>query len=150
MVGAFAGFAMILAIDLSLASFKGRRNRWRFPAGALAGAICLAWALASHIQLHYSGNQRLVVMEHAAVEGAIWGLGMGAGAVWILSSVRQTWLKLFSTCVVCGLLLALSDLIWKGLDVNVPFFIVFISGMVMPLFLIGSALIGTLQTRKDG
>jgi hypothetical protein len=150
MVGAFAGFAMILAIDLSLASFKGGRNKWRFPAGALAGSVCLAWALAFHIQLHYSGNQRLVAMENAALEGAIWGLGAGAGAVWTLISVRHIWLKFFITCVVSGLLLALSDLFWKGLDVSVPFSVVFISGMVLPLFLIGSALIGKPQTRKDG
>ena len=149
-VGAVAGFAMILAIDLSLASFKGKRKIWRFPAGALAGAVCLAWALAYHIQLHYAGNQRLAVMGNAAIEGAIWGLGMGAGAVWLLISVRQIWLKLLSTCIVCGLILAVSNLFWNGLDVNAPFSVVFISGMAMPLFLIGSALLGKSQARKDG
>ena len=150
MVGALAGFAMILAIDLSLASFKGRRSRWRLPAGALAGAVCLAWALAFHIQLHYSGNQRLAAMGNAAMEGAIWGLFAGAGAVWILISVRQIWLKLLSVSIVCGWALATSNLLWNGLDITAPFSVVFISGMVLPLFLIGSALIGKPQTRKDG
>jgi hypothetical protein len=148
LVGAFAGFIMILAIDLILASLKGKRNNLRWPAGMLAGAVAFALALDFHIGLHFFGNQQL--LAKGMVEGAVWGLAAGAGTVWTLISVRQTWLKFLGTSIICGLVLTLADLFWRGLDVSAPFYIVFISGMVMPLFLIGSALLGRAQMRKDG
>ena len=149
-VGAFAGFLMILAIDLILASFKGNRKNLRFPAGMLAGAFSFALALTFHVGLHYAGNHFFAALGSAAIEGAIWGLAAGAGTVWILTSARQTWIKFFIMCVACGLVLAISDVFLKGLAVTAPFYVVFISGMVMPLFLIGSALVGRSQVREDG
>jgi hypothetical protein len=140
LVGAFAGFVMILAIDLILASFRGRRSNLRLPAGMLAGAVSFALALVFHIMLHYFGNQQL--LARGMIEGAVWGIVAGAGAVWTLISVNHTWLKFLSTIVICGVALSLSDLRWGGLDVSAPPYTVFISGMVMPLFLIGSALLG--------
>jgi hypothetical protein len=89
-------------------------------------------------------------MGIAAIEGAIWGLAAGAGTVWVLISVRHIWLRFLGVSAICGLILALSDLFLKGLDVNARLYIVFISGMVMPLFLIGSALWGRPIMRKDG
>lgn len=150
LVGAFAGFVMILSIDLILASFKGKRNSLRLPAGLLAGAVSFALALVFHASLRDLSNRGLFGMGGPAIEGAVWGLAAGAGAVWSLISVRQTWIKFLSASVICGLVLTLADLLWRGLDVNAPFYIVFISGMVMPLFLIGSALLGRVQVRKDG
>ena len=150
MIGAFAGFLMIMAIDLILATLKGNRSSLRFPAGMLAGAVAFALALTFHIGLHYAGPQLLSALGRAAIEGGIWGLAAGAGAVWILTLNGQTWLKAFSVSMVCGLILTVSDLFLSGLDVAVPFYMVFISGMVMPLFLIGSALLGRSQIQKDG
>ena len=150
LAGGIAGFAMTLALDLILASFKGRRTGLRLPAGMLAGAISFAWALAFHVELRYLGDQNLLVMGIAASEGAAWGWVAGAGAVWILVSARHTWWKLSGVSALCGLALTLSDLLLKGLDVSAPPYIVFIAGMVMPLFLIGSALLGRPQLQKDG
>ena len=142
LVGAIAGFMMILAIDLILASFKGKRNNLRLPAGMFAGAISFALALVVHIELHYLGRP-----FSAAVEGALWGLVAGAGAVWSLTSVQHTWLKFLSASIVCGLVLMVAEFFLKGLDVSAPLPIVFVSGIVMPLFLIGSALLGKPNTK---
>ena len=140
---------MILAIDLNLAYFKGNRSNLRLPASMLAGAFSFALALAFHMGLHYAGNHFFATLRSAAIEGAIWGLAAGAGAVWTLTSARQTWLKFFIMCAACGLVLATSDVFLRGLTVAAPFYVVFISGMVMPLFLIGSALVGRSQMQKD-
>jgi hypothetical protein len=142
LVGGLAGFSMILAIDLILASLKGKRSNLRLPAGMVASAIFFALALVFHIELHYVGDQLPTVLRSAALEGAVWGLAAGAGTVWILISARQTWIKFLSASVLCGLALLLAELFFKGLDLNAPLYTVFISGMVMPLFLIGSALLG--------
>ena len=150
MVGAAAGFLMIMLIDLILASFKGSKNKFRLPAGMLAGAVSFALAFVFHIGLRYSGDQLLSALGKATIEGAIWGVTAGAGAIWIMSSTRQTWLRFLSVSIACGLVLAISDSSLRGLDVSTPFSIVFISGMMMPLFLIGSALLGRAQIRKDG
>ena len=150
LVGAVAGFLMILAIDLILASFKGKRNNLRLPAGMFAGAVSFALALAFHTGLRELSADPFSAMGIAAIEGAIWGLVAGAGTVWVLISVRHIWLKFLIVSAICGLVLALSDLFLKGLDVNAPLYTVFISGMVMPLFLIGSALWGRPIMRKDG
>jgi hypothetical protein len=150
LAGGIAGFTMTLAMDLILASFKGRRKGLRLPAGMLAGAASFAFALAFHVELRYLGDQSLLVMGIAASEGAIWGWVAGAGTVWILDSARHTWLKLIGASALCGLALTFSDLFLKGLDVSASPYSVFISGMVMPLFLIGSALLGRAQPQKDG
>jgi len=142
LVGAVAGFCMILAIDLILASFKGKRNNLRLPASMVAGAVSFALALAFHTELRDLSATPISTMGIAAAEGAIWGLVPGAGTVWLLISSQHRWLKLLSMVAVCGMVLALSDLFLKGLDVSAPPYIVFVSGMVMPLFLIGSALLG--------
>jgi hypothetical protein len=145
MVGAIAGFFLILLVDLILASFKGTRNHLRVPAGMLAGAASFAAALVFHMLLHSSGNKFASLLSSILIEGASWGLVAGAGAVWIVASTRQSWLKLFGVSIVCGLVLAISDLLLRGLDVTAPFYIHFVSGMMMPLFLMGSALWGKAQ-----
>jgi hypothetical protein len=150
LVGAVAGFLMILAIDLILASFKGKRNNLRLPAGMYAGAVSFALALAFHTELRDLSADPFSAMGIAAIQGAIWGLAAGAGTVWILISSQHIWLKVLGVSAICGSALALSDLFLKGLDVSAPPYTVFISGMVMPLFLIGSALWGRPIMRKDG
>jgi hypothetical protein len=141
---------MILAIDLILASFNGKRNNLRLPAGMFAGAVSFALVLALHTGLRDFSADPFSAMGIAAVEGAIWGLVAGAGTVWILISSQHIWLKFLGVSAICGLLLAISDLFFKGLDVSAPPYTVFISGMVMPLFLIGSALWGRPTIQKDG
>jgi len=150
LAGGITGFLMILAIDLLLASFRGKRNNLRLPAGMFAGAVSFALALAFHTELRDLSADPFSAMEIAAAEGAIWGLAAGAGTVWILISGQHTWLKFLGVSALCGLLLAISDLYLKGLDVSAPPYTVFISGVVMPLFLIGSALWGRSTMRKDG
>ena len=150
LAGALSGFLMILAIDLALATFKGKRRNWRLPVGMVAGAISLALALAFHVELRYTGTQPLAAMGKAALEGGIWGLAAGAGVVWILISSHGTWLKIAGASLVCGLVLLVADLSLQGLDVDAPAYAIFLSGVLMPLFLIGSALVGRPQVQKDG
>ena len=150
LIGAVAGFLMILAMDIILASFRGKRTNLRLPAGMLTGALSFALALAFHVELRYFGDQRLLAMGMAAIEGVVWGSIAGAGMVWILLSRRDVWWKFLAVTALCGLALSLSDLLWNGLMVSAPLYNIFISGMVMPLFLIGSALLGRPQLQKDG
>ena len=149
LIGAVAGFVMILSIDLILATFRGKRTNLRLPAGMLTGAVSFALALAFHVELRYFGDQRLLAMGTAAIEGAIWGSIAGAGTVWVLHAARAHWLKFIAVIALSGLALSLSDLLWKGLLVTAPLYNVFIAGIVMPLFLIGSALLGRLL-QKEG
>src|SRR5258706_3323951 len=149
LVGAVAGFVRSLAIDLILAHFKGIRDRLTIPDGMLTAAISFAIALAFHFTLHYMAHQKLFLVGVAAVEGSVWGVAAGAGAVWVMISTQQTWLKLLAVSAACGLILTLSDLFLNGLDVSAPFYNVFITGMVMPLFLIGSALLGKPPLMKE-
>jgi hypothetical protein len=149
LIGAVAGFLMILALDLVLATFRGQRSNLRLPAGMLTGAVSFALALVFHVDLRYLGDQRLLAMGTAAVEGAVWGSFAGAGAVWILLSTRDLWWKYLAVVALSGLALSLPELLWKGLIVSAPFYNVFIAGIVMPLFLIGSALLGR-QMQKEG
>ncbi|HET9905185.1 MAG TPA: hypothetical protein VFQ23_01045, partial [Anaerolineales bacterium] len=142
MVGAIAGFFLILLIDLIIASFRGTRNQLRLPAGILAGGSCFAAALLFHMLLHSTGNQFASLLQKIIIEGASWGVVAGAGAMWIMTSTRQIWLKVLTVSIFAGLTLSLSDSLLGGLDVSAPFYIVFISGMVLPLFLLGSALWG--------
>lgn len=142
LVGGAAGFVMILAIDLILASLKGKRSSLRLPAGMFAGAVSFALALGAHVGLGYSGNMLFSALAVAGLEGALWGLPAGAGAVWVLLSKHQTWLKFFVVTAVCGLVLALVDFSLRGLDVRAPFYVIFVAGALLPLFLIGSAVFG--------
>ena len=150
LAGALAGFLMILAVDLSLATFKGKRRNWRLPAGMAAGALSLALALAFHVEMGYAGTQDLAAMGRAALEGGVWGVAAGAGVVWILISSHGTWLKIAGASLVCGLVLLAADLSLQGLDVDAPAYAIFLSGVLLPLFLIGSALAGRPTVQKDG
>jgi hypothetical protein len=78
----------------------------------------------------------------AAGEGAFWGLAAGAGAVWVLLSTEQMWGRFFIVTAVCGSVLALADFFLQGLAVTAPLYVLFVSGLLFPLFLIGSARIG--------
>jgi hypothetical protein len=116
----------------------------------LTGAVSFALALAFHVELRYFGDQRFLAMGMAAIEGVVWGSIAGAGMVWILLSIRDVWWKFLAVTALCGLALSSSDLLWNGLMVSAPLYNIFIAGMVMPLFLIGSALLGRPQLQKDG
>ena len=139
---------MILAIDLILATFRGKRTKLRLPAGAnrcrfLCPGACLSCGASLFWRSASTGD------GNGHIEGAIWGSIAGAGTVWILHAVRDIWWKFFAVIALSGLALSLSDLLWKGPLVTAPLHNVFIAGIVMPLFLIGSALLGRLL-QKEG
>jgi hypothetical protein len=140
-LGAFAGFVMILSMDFILASLKGDRKWLRVPAAMLTGAIALGLVLFFHVMLRITGEQMVAALLRALGEGAVWGAVAGAGAIWLMRATEGIWWKLLAVSAVCGVVLAGLDLLLKGLGVSAPFTIVFLSGMLMPLFLIGSALL---------
>jgi hypothetical protein len=147
-LGAFAGFVMILGIDFILASLRGERLWLRLPLAMLAGAISFGLALFFHVMLRYTGSQMILALGKAFLQGAVWGAIAGAGAIWIMRSTRQIWLKILAVSAFSGFVLALLEGFVNGLGVRAPFYIVFFSGMVMPLCLIGSALIGKSRALK--
>lgn len=140
-LGAFAGFVMILSMDFILASLKGDRKWLRVPAAALTGAIAFGMALFFHVMLRFTGEQLAATLLRAFGEGAVWGAVAGAGTIWLMRATKGIWWKLLGVSAVCGVVLAGLDLFLKGLGVNAQLPIVFVSGMLMPLFLIGSALL---------
>ena len=148
LAGAAAGFILTLSVDLILASWKGGRKWMRFPAAMLAGGISFALALVLHINFHYMGDRLLSALGIAALEGILWGAAAGAGSIWVMTSQRFTWLKLAAASLACGLVLALTEPLLKGLDVSAPFLIILLSGTVMPLLLLGSALLGRTAGAK--
>ncbi|HEY5903345.1 MAG TPA: hypothetical protein VIU39_12380, partial [Anaerolineales bacterium] len=155
LVGGAAGFLLMLALDLILATFKGRRKPLRLPAAALGGAAAFALALILHIDLHYLGGQLALRLGLAALEGGLWGLIAGAGALWLMQSPEMALPKLLARLLgvsaACGLVLTLADLLLHGLDLpEAPIYAVFAAGLIMPLFLIGSALLGRVSARKVG
>jgi hypothetical protein len=162
-VGALAGFLLILALDLVLATFKGTRGRLRLPAALLAGSGSIALALALHMDLHCGCENLALSVGLAALEGALWGLPIGAGALWLMQSSETAAPKLLprllGVSAACGLVLALAESLLKGLDMEAaiyarflqgPIFAVFAAGTIMPLLLIGSALLGRVSARKVG
>ncbi|MGE5248918.1 MAG: CHAT domain-containing protein [Bacteroidota bacterium] len=148
LVGGAAGFMLMLAMDLIVASLKGKRKVLRVPAAMSAGAVSLALALILHMDLHYLGPNLAAALARAGLQGAAWGLAMGAGALWVMQAKRAVLPKLLAASVGCGVMLALADLLLKGLDIEAPFFLVFLMGLIMPLFLIGSALLGRSSETK--
>lgn len=140
-LGAFAGFVMILSMDFILASLKGERKWLQVPAAMLAGAMALGSALFFHVMLRITGEQMVPALLRTLGEGAVWGAVAGAGAIWLMRATERIWWKLLAVSAVCGVVLAGLDLPFKGLGVSAQLPIVFVSGMLMPLFLIGSALL---------
>jgi hypothetical protein len=140
-LGAFAGFVMILSMDFILASRKGDRKWLRVPVAMLTSAIALGMALFFHVMLRITGEQMVTALLRVLGEGAVWGAVAGAGAIWLMRATTGIWWKLLAVSAVCGLVLAVLDFLLKGLGVSAPFPIVFLSGMLMPLFVIGSAVL---------
>jgi hypothetical protein len=148
--GAFAGFVMILSMDVILASLRGERKRLQVPFAMLAGAIAFSLTLFFHTMLGITGEARLLGEAKSLVEGAIWGAVAGAGAIWIMQSTRQIWVKVLVVSVLCGLVLAITDLFIKALRVEAPFVNIWLSGTLLPLFVIGSALLSKSTLWKRG
>jgi hypothetical protein len=132
---------MILSMDFILASLRGERKWLRLPAAMLAGATAFSLTLVFHTMLGTPSDQWIVALAKALVEGAVWGAVAGAGAIWIMQSTQQTWLKVLVVSAFSGLVLASLDVLVKGLGVNASFVNVFLSGTLMPLFVIGSAVL---------
>lgn len=140
-LGAFAGFVMILSMDFILASLRGEQKWLRLPAAMLAGGIAFSLTLFFHTMLGTPSGQWIVALAKALAEGAVWGAVAGAGAIWIMQATQQTWLKVLVVSAFSGLVLASLDVFVKGLGVNASFANIFLSGTLMPLCVIGSAVL---------
>lgn len=143
--GGIGGFVMILGLDISLASFRNEKAKYRYPAGMLAGGIGFAIMLALHIMARYFGTDLFGAEIKTILTGFLWGMLAGAGAVWCMTSRRLTWLKLLATSLACGISLALIEYFIKSLEisfVDYALIYIFLAGAVMPVFLIGFALLG--------
>jgi len=148
--GAFAGFVLILSMDFILASLRGERKWLRWPSAMLAGAIAFGLTLFFHTLLGVPGGQWLISGTKALLEGAIWGAAVGAGAIWIMQSTRQTWWKVLAVSVLSGLVLACLDVFIKALGVEASFLNLWLSGTLLPLFVLGSALLSKSTLWKGG
>jgi conflict system STAND superfamily ATPase len=148
--GAFAGFVMILSMDVILASLRGERKRLRIPFAMLAGAIAFSLTLFFHTMLGIKGEARLIGEAKSLVEGAIWGAAAGAGAIWIMQSNRHTWVKVLAVSLLSGLVLASTDLLIRALRVDALFVNIWLSGTLLPLFVLGSALLSKSSLWKRG
>jgi hypothetical protein len=87
----------------------------------------------------------------ASLEGAIWGLVAGLGMVWVMSSRRPAWQILPVVVILCGFTLMIAEPFgrafhgpdYPGTCPLDPYFslLVFMAGVVMPLSVIGFALL---------
>jgi len=146
--GGMAGFAMVLAIDLIAASFTTSAAR-RLQLSMAAGGLSIGFLLATHTFLGYFGADWGAVLLKSAGEGAIWGALTGAGIMLCLERPAHKWLITVGISLACGIALMLADLILGGLAVSSPLSVA-LAGVVMPLFLIGSANLGKHTFFKEG
>lgn len=173
--GAFAGLVVILAADVAVASYEGRRGRWLpWMWGGGGGAVGFALALTYHSLLDTAADLTdrplLLLLRQlpVAIEGAIWGFVAGLGVVWVMQGERD-WrrilAKMLSASVAASVILWLVDLdlglsplgtrlpAWLSSGGRIgdaflypePPGLLFVAGAVMPLFIMGAALLPELK-----
>ncbi len=168
--GALAGVITIIASDVAMASYAGKKARWLpWLWGGGGGALGFGLALAYHFLFFspsaYSNSpwKLLLSLVPAAIEGALWGLVTGLGIVWVRGGERH-WepilLKLMSASAVASLVLWSADAVVRQLaDSGIlvgnafvrpePRSLLFLVGAVMPLFVMAAALLPDLKLRRE-
>ncbi len=144
LIGAGAGFLMVLGLDISRAALKGKRNHLVWSGGALSGAIAFALALISHFLLITRGGEQAILLGilSAGALGLVWGAMAGLGTIWALDSAHTRWLKLFASAAACGLVFAAAESLLGALQLQTSLFLLFLSGAFLPLFVTGFAMLG--------
>jgi hypothetical protein len=159
--GALAGMIVILAADVALASYSGRKKRWLpWLWGGGGGALGFGLALPYHFFFFLPPGlplwRSLQSLVPIALEGVLWGGVTGLGIVWMTRGQRD-WkrilFKLASVSVFASFVLWLADnngLIGDAFVVPDPLALLFIAGAVMPLCVITAALLpGWVQKQGD-
>jgi hypothetical protein len=141
LLGAIAGFTLVLLLEQALSaaardSSPGRR--WLRP--ALAGMPSLAFLLAGHNLLPEPFTAGRILL--AAVQGGLWGAGIGLGRAWLHWNGRPTWQSLIVLAAGWSLLLLLLNLAGPIFSFDgrpAPAAGVTLAGAAVPLFMFGGA-----------
>lgn len=146
---ALAGLALALSVDLAITGYHGKQAWRRWLVGGLAGAVAFGMTLFFHKLLEVEFT--IHGLWQATLEGAIWGLVAGLGMVWVMSSRRPAWQILPVVVILCGFTLMIAEPFgrafhgpdYPGTCPLDPYFslLVFMAGVVMPLSVIGFALL---------
>ena len=150
--GALAGVLTILAADVAQASYLGKKSRWLpWLWGGGGGAVGFGLAVPYHFYFFLPPATPLGMMVQslvpAVLEGALWGAVTGLGVVWLMRGERttaRTVLKLAGVLAAGGLVLWLTDRggpFGGAFVMPDPPFLLLVAGAVMPLCVIGAALL---------
>lgn len=135
--GAIAGLLFVLFVDVALASYTGPRRRLRWLVGGLAGASAFGLAVMFHALLRSAAPGALVL---AALQGALWGLVTGLGAIWVMGGEAPPWRRMPVVLIVAGIALLLGELFGDAYAEAGPL-AVWLAGALMPLFVLQATLL---------
>lgn len=148
LLGAVAGVALILLVDLALSGAAEEEEGQKAPRwpswlmAAAAGAVVLALLLVGHglftTQWPYTWGKVLGVI----VEGGMWGAGVGVGRAWLRHGRRPLWQTSLSLILAWALLLFLGDQVGQAYSFPggaAGGLAVAAAGAVVPLFMLGGA-----------
>lgn len=149
--GGLAGLLLIFSIDVAMASTNGRKRRLRWIAGGLAGAGSFALAVSCHSLLRSQAG--LSALLPSALEGAVWGLVSGIGAVWMMSQQSRrahTLAKTLIAALAGGVALGLVDaaLIDNAFGNPPSPMLVGVGGAVMPLCVLAVAVLASAASKE--
>jgi len=124
--------------------------------GGLSGSGAFALAVLLHTlpsslirEANHTDLLTLILnLALATAEGTVWGLIVGVGTIWALSSQRPRWQTLSVVAVACGLVLALAESIGHAFRYpqpigffDPPFWIMVVAGALTPLGVLAAALL---------
>ena len=152
-VGSLAGFMVVFAVDVSVASYSGPRRWFTYLTGALGGALSFALAVMTYSNLNYLGEDVfLSVIPRALLEGGLWGAVAGMGIAWTLKAQRSLLITIPVSVIMSGLMLGLADLFFGVLRNAVPItkslILIGLAGAALPGFILAAALAGRRKNRS--
>jgi hypothetical protein len=142
--GAVAGLLLALAVDVALASYHGPRRPLRWLVGGLGGAGAFALAVGFHALLR---TQDVIL---GALEGAMWGLVTGLGAIWVLTDRRPLWQTLSASVAASAVAVGLADLVGHAYGTPASPLLVPLGGAIMAACVLGAVALARAGGRRAG
>jgi len=144
--GALAGGVLVFADDIGRVSLLGRRRRLQWALTAVAGMVGFGLAMFFHEALELVIVPDMLKLLWAVIEGAGWGAATGLAIVWARTTKAPRWTaliggSLLSATVLLGLDFLGQSFVRGELPENTVFYfgMVFLAGLILPLFLVGAA-----------
>jgi NAD(P)-dependent dehydrogenase (short-subunit alcohol dehydrogenase family) len=150
--GGIMGLLFVLAADLANDVLRDRRRRvWRYLAGGAAGFVFFALMVGYHSLLNLSlrFDPRLLWLD--MLEGAIWGLGIGLGTIWIMRDDQRSIVRAFAEIggmsLIGGAVVILLESLSIGAAFGSPLIQIGLVGAALPFLILLSAYLPRLWIR---